>query len=62
MIKIKLNIFFTILLFSGIINFIIAQSNHLKFTHLFSEHGLSQNTVHSILQDSRGFMYFATED
>ncbi|PJA98495.1 MAG: hypothetical protein CO128_07035 [Ignavibacteriales bacterium CG_4_9_14_3_um_filter_30_11] len=62
MIKIKLNIFFTILLFSGIINFIIAQSNHLKFTHLFSEHGLSQNTVHSILQDSRGFMWFATED
>ena len=29
---------------------------------ILSENGLSQNTVHSILQDSDGFMWFATED
>jgi len=29
---------------------------------ILSENGLSQNTVHHILQDSRGFIWFATED
>jgi len=29
---------------------------------LISENGLSQNTVHHILQDSDGFLWFATED
>ncbi|MEJ2507691.1 MAG: two-component regulator propeller domain-containing protein, partial [Ignavibacteriaceae bacterium] len=29
---------------------------------ILSENGLSQNTVHYILQDNDGFMWFATED
>ena len=62
MLKNKSYIFFVFFLTSVIINPIAAQTNQLKFTHLFSEHGLSQNTVHSILQDRRGFMWFATED
>jgi len=52
-------LFFFIL---GIFNLIFPQTNQLNFTHIFSEQGLSQNTVHSILQDKRGFMWFATED
>src|SRR5210317_1825502 len=32
------------------------------FEHLSIEDGLSQITVHSILQDSQGFLWFGTED
>jgi ligand-binding sensor domain-containing protein/two-component sensor histidine kinase len=34
----------------------------INFDHLTNEEGLSQNTVHYIMQDSRGFIWFATED
>jgi PAS domain S-box-containing protein len=34
----------------------------LKFTHLTTNHGLSQGYVVDILQDRRGFMWFATRD
>ena len=43
-----------------------AQGDHpagsLKVTHLTSDDGLSQNRIYSILQDRRGFMWFATQD
>lgn len=44
-----------------------AQSGHslerdLKFAHLTTNDGLSQGYVTSILQDRRGFMWFATRD
>lgn len=39
-----------------------AQPVELKFEHLTSEQGLSQNGVLCILQDSRGFMWFGTQD
>ncbi len=35
---------------------------HLKFEHISIEQGLSQSTVFCILQDSKGFMWFGTED
>src|SRR5271165_2281654 len=34
----------------------------VKFTHLTTNDGLSDNRINSILQDRRGFMWFATED
>jgi len=39
-----------------------APGRDLKFTHLTSYDGLSDNRINSILQDRRGFMWFATED
>jgi signal transduction histidine kinase/ligand-binding sensor domain-containing protein/DNA-binding response OmpR family regulator len=34
----------------------------VKFKHLSSDDGLSQNFISSILQDSKGFMWFGTKD
>lgn len=39
-----------------------AQTRTPRFTHLTSEHGLSNDVVHCILQDSQGFMWFGTHD
>ena len=40
----------------------LAAARPLKFTHLSTEHGLSQNTVLCALQDRQGFMWFGTQD
>ncbi|MEP6584619.1 MAG: two-component regulator propeller domain-containing protein, partial [Ginsengibacter sp.] len=39
-----------------------AQNNHLKFEHFQTDAGLSHSNVISILQDTRGFMWFGTRD
>ncbi len=39
-----------------------AQLSDKNFEHIMSDKGLSQNTIHYILQDKQGFMWFATED
>jgi ligand-binding sensor domain-containing protein len=33
-----------------------------RFNHLSIKDGLSQSTINDILQDQRGFMWFATQD
>jgi len=38
------------------------QQQNLKFEHLNSDQGLSQNNITCILQDSRGFMWFGTPE
>ncbi len=39
-----------------------AQKSPMAFGHLTTDDGLSQNYVYAILQDSQGFMWFATRD
>ena len=52
-------------LFAFHIQFVFGQTyeyKNLTFEHLSIEHGLSQITVHSILEDNKGFLWFGTED
>jgi len=39
-----------------------AQKKRIKFDHITLEDGLSESTVNCILQDTKGFMWFATLD
>ena len=39
-----------------------AQKQNLQFSHLTSQDGLGSNTVFSILQDNKGFLWFGTYD
>lgn len=43
-------------------NFALAQVNDINLEHILTDKGLSQNTIHCVLQDSHGFLWFATED
>ena len=38
-----------------------AQTGTIRFENISTEQGLSQSTMHAILQDQQGFMWFATE-
>ena len=39
-----------------------AQQSDIRFDHISLEQGLSQSTVNAIVQDSLGFLWFATQD
>ena len=41
---------------------LIGQISHIKFDHISLQDGLSQSSVYSIVQDNKGFMWFATLD
>jgi len=41
---------------------LIAQEKNIRFERISLEEGLSQSIVFSIIQDSKGFMWFGTED
>ncbi len=41
---------------------LFSQNKNLKFEHIETDAGLSQSNVLTILQDSRGFMWFGTRD
>ncbi|HEX2865400.1 MAG TPA: two-component regulator propeller domain-containing protein [Ignavibacteriales bacterium] len=61
----KTSVFFP--LFLGLLLFLIPQSAFSQFTDIYFDHisreqGLSQSIVKCIMQDSRGLMYFGTED
>jgi len=55
--KKNLVIFFTFLTVLG-----FSQLDEIRFERLSIKHGLSQVCVNSILQDSKGFMWFGTQD
>lgn len=55
-------IFTIIVLLIGVIECGIAQNSTIRFEQITTEDGLSQSTVNQILQDSKGFLWFATED
>ncbi|HKL19967.1 MAG TPA: two-component regulator propeller domain-containing protein, partial [Halalkalibaculum sp.] len=41
---------------------VYAQNISMRFDHLTIQDGLSQSTVNDIIQDSKGFLWFATDD
>lgn len=45
-----------------ILFFVPNYAQDVNFKHLTSDNGLSQNFISSILQDSKGFMWFGTKD
>ena len=46
--------------FSCWVNPLLAQVPNLKFERIMSEDGLPQNTIHGIVKDKYGFMWFGT--
>lgn len=56
----KLKIWLAVCIFSS--QPVFGQQREIKFTHLSNLDGLSQSTVHCILKDKYGFMWFGTED
>ena len=57
----SLFLFFLLVLFVSAKGSVNAQRN-VQFTHLTNIDGLSQSTVHAILKDRHGFMWFGTQD
>lgn len=57
----KLNFYKLIFLLFCALN-AIGQSNSIRFSQLSIKDGLSQSSVNQIIQDSKGYMWFATQD
>ena len=51
-----------LLLYASTAQVSAAQNHSLRFRHISTEQGLSQSKVYAVLQDSRGVMWFGTED
>ena len=45
-----------------LITILFSQSINPQFDQITTEHGLSNNRVNAILKDSKGFMWFGTND
>ncbi|HNO12298.1 MAG TPA: two-component regulator propeller domain-containing protein, partial [bacterium] len=45
-----------------ILSFSVFGQNEISFSHVTTKHGLSEGSVHTILQDRRGFLWFGTQD
>lgn len=51
-----------LLLFLSTSSFLFSQKEELQFEHLSMKDGLSMNPVMDIIQDSKGFLWFGTQD
>jgi ligand-binding sensor domain-containing protein/serine phosphatase RsbU (regulator of sigma subunit) len=60
-IRLLKHFFLLVVLLSVIVTGRLA-SQELKFSHITADQGLSMGVVNCILQDSRGFMWFGTQD
>ena len=58
----KLNFFLALCILVGIVNCLYAQKDGIYFGAISSESGLSQMSVSSIFQDSKGFLWFGTRN
>ncbi|MBE9126667.1 response regulator [Coleofasciculus sp. LEGE 07092] len=58
----SLTLILTLLFIFSLPNHVYAVENSLQFDHITVDQGLSQSGVISILQDSRGLMWFGTQD
>ncbi|MDD2196977.1 MAG: two-component regulator propeller domain-containing protein [Bacteroidales bacterium] len=52
----------TMLLVMNLISKVYGQDNAVDFDRLNVEHGLSQNTVYTTIQDHKGFLWMGTDD
>jgi diguanylate cyclase (GGDEF)-like protein len=60
--KVKERAFFTIALALAASNLEGIEARNIRFRHITPEDGLSQSTVHAIVQDREGFMWFGTQE
>jgi len=60
--KIIKNVYPIVILQLILLECLHSQTADIKFEHITAEDGLSSNIVYDIIQDSRGFMWFATPD
>lgn len=58
--KLKLPYFLVILI--SLCEFAFSQDNTIRFSQLSIKDGLSQSSVNKVIQDSKGYMWFATQD
>lgn len=60
-VKLIRSVLFTVVLLAAL-PAVQLRSQELKFSHITAEQGLSMGVVNCVLQDSRGFMWFGTQD
>lgn len=58
----SIKLFRYILLFTSLLNALLSFGQKLKFKHISSDEGLSTTLVNCVIQDSKGFMWFGTQD
>lgn len=56
------NNYFILSIYIFLLSLNIVFSKPLNFQHITLKDGLSQNTIYAILQDSKGFLWFGTQD